>query len=77
MVMVFGEILGQLVPGKAPRRDHSPDDPDLFQHHEVSVHGALGQARSGSQDVVDGERLRRRVDDLHQLPAQGRVALSS
>jgi hypothetical protein len=75
VVMVFRQILGQLVPGGASRCDQPPDHPGLLQHHQVPVHGALGEARARAKDVVDGQRLRRRANDLDELPSQWRVSL--
>lgn len=66
VVMVLGEVLGELV-----ARDIVPDHETvhqarLFEHHEVAVHGARGQARSEVQDLGDREWTRGRGEDLNE-----------
>src|SRR5262249_2142205 len=44
MMMVPGEILGQLPAGELVGADDAVHDPGVLQHHEVAVHRALGEA---------------------------------
>lgn len=66
MVMVLGEVLGELV-----ARDVVPDHETvhqarLLEHHQVAVHGARGQARPEIQDLGDREWTGGCGEDLHE-----------
>ena len=67
VVVVSGEVLGELVPRELVVRHDAVDDARLLEHHEVAVHRALCEAGAGFEDLRDRERSfgsRQHVDDL-------------
>ena len=56
MVVVAGEVFGQLPPGELVGTDDAMDDPGILEHHQVAVDGALGEIRMFVEDLGDGER---------------------
>ena len=56
MVVVAGEILGELVAREIGVGHEPVHDPGLFQHHEVPVGRALGERGLRVEDLGNGER---------------------
>ena len=66
MVMVFGELLGELVAAEILLRDHAVDDPRVLQDGQVPVRRAHGQLAPPIEDLVDREWTDGRAEDLEQ-----------
>ncbi len=64
VVVVPGQILGQLVAGELVVGDDSTDGPGLFEHDQVPVHRALRQLGLRVEDLVDREGPGRRPERL-------------
>ena len=75
MVVVPGEVLGELVAGEVVRAVHPVHDPRLFEDGEVAVHRALGEARTVLEDLGDGEGSIGALQDLDDRAAVGGVTL--
>ena len=56
VVVMLGQVLGQLVPAELAGRGHPVDDTGVFEHDQVPVHRALRQRRRDAEDVGQGER---------------------
>jgi hypothetical protein len=75
MVVVLGEVFGQLEVGVL-RTGHDPSDhPGLLERGQVAVGAALGEARPPAQELRQGQRRRRLGQRLDDAPAVGVVAL--
>ncbi len=55
VVVVPGEIFGQLVAGELVVGDDPPDGPGRFENDQVAVRRALGQLGLGVEDLVNRE----------------------
>lgn len=75
MVMMTGEILGQLESTVLISALHPADDTGLGQHREVPVGRALRYASGGVQDLGDGQRPLCCGQDVDQLLSFRRIAL--
>src|SRR5579875_3195075 len=53
VVVVLGQVLGQLEAGELVVGAHAPDNPGLLQVHQVTVGGAAGQLGRQRGDVAD------------------------
>ena len=60
MVVVFGEVLGQLEAGELVAGRHPPHQPGAPEVDEVAVGGAAGQVGQAVGDVADAHRVARR-----------------
>ena len=67
MVMMPGEILGQLVARQSVARHHAVHDAGLFEHHEVAVRRALRQAVARGEHLGNRERAGRGGEDVDDL----------
>jgi len=76
MVMVLGEVLGQLVPGELVGGGHPTHDSRLLEHRQVAVHRALGQTIVLRQDFGEGQGTIRIAQDLDEGMTVPRVALA-
>jgi hypothetical protein len=64
VMVMTGQVLGQLVARELVVGDDPPHGAGLFEHDEVAVHGALRQLGLGVEDLVDRERPGRRLQGL-------------
>jgi hypothetical protein len=55
MMVVFGEILGELVAGELVECDDPPDHAGALQHREVAVGRALREPRAGLEEFLDAQ----------------------
>ena len=76
VVVVVGEVLGQLVAGELVGGHDAVDDAGPLEHGEVPVGGALGQARLALEELRDRQGLVDVDEQVHQRPALRRVALA-
>ena len=56
VVVVLGEVLGELVAGELAAADDAPHDAGFFEQGEVAVSGALRQALVGLQQLRQCQR---------------------
>ena len=66
VVVVAGEILGQLPARELVGADDAVHDPGVLQHDEVAVHRALRESGPVVEDLGDGERPRRGDERVEQ-----------
>jgi len=59
-----GELLRELEPCELVGRDDAVHDARVLEQHQVSVHGALGEAVAGGEDLGDRQRSWCRGKDL-------------
>ena len=72
VVVVPGEVLGQL-PARELVGAHDPvHDPGLLEHHEIAVHRALREAAPGLEDLGDGQRAWRLGERARPAPPGSR-----
>ncbi len=76
VVVVAGEILGQLVAGELVVGDDPTDGPGLFEHDQVPIHRALRQLGLRVEDLVDREGPGRRPERLDDGEAVARRPLA-
>src|ERR687888_24901 len=75
MVMVLGEVFGQLEASEAGVGDDPMDGTGLFEDREGAVGGALRELALGDK-VRDRERLPGAAQPVHKGSPAGRVALT-
>ncbi len=76
MMVVLGEVFGELVTREFVAGHHAVHDTRFFEHHEVAVHGTLRETRTSREDFGNRERSggrRKHVDDDF---ARGRESLA-
>lgn len=66
MMMVLGQVLGELVTSELVVRHDAMDDAGLFEHDEIPIDGALGKAAPLFQDFGDRQRSGRGSQDVDQ-----------
>gem|GEM_PF-912686 len=74
MVVMAGELFGQLVAGVVIVGDDAPHDPGTLEHYEVAVGGALCQPDPLPEDLGNGERS---VGSREDLDEHGTVGCQS
>lgn len=75
MVVVLGEVFGELVARELVRGDDAVHDAGAFEDGEVPVDGALREARAPLEELGNGQRLLSLPENLDDGAATGRVAL--
>ena len=75
VVVVAGEILGELEASVLVVGDDAVHDCGLLEDDEVAVDAALGESTPGIQDLGDGERSCRIAQHVDQRGAVARHAL--
>jgi hypothetical protein len=75
VVVVTGEVLGELPPGELVGADDAVHDVGLLEHDEVAVHRALRELGTVLEDLGDGERARLVDERVEQRPTVGGEAL--
>ncbi len=70
VVVVTGELLGELEAGRLGR-DDAVHDAGLLEHHKVPVHRALREAVTSLEDLGKGERTSRACEHLDDRGALG------
>ncbi len=75
VMVVTDEILGELEAGELVVRDDAVHHTGFDEDHEVAVHAALGQPVSSLEHFRDGERTRRRGEDVDDRLAVRRQPL--
>src|SRR3954466_5456686 len=68
VVMMLGQVLGQLEAGELPSAEHPPNDSGLFEQREVAVGRALGQSVLRIQQLGDAQRPTVCTQGGHDLP---------
>ena len=76
VVVMFGEVLGQLVAGEVVVGDDAMDDGGLFEHGEVPVGARLREVVGELEHLGDGQWTIGGVEDVDQGTAATRVALA-
>ena len=66
MVVVTGEVLGELPARELVGADDAVDDPGLLEHDEVPVGRALREPGPVVEDLGDRERAGRRGERVEQ-----------
>ena len=75
VMMVAGEILGELVAREVGVGHEPVHDPRLLEHHEVPVGRALGELGPGVEDLGDRERPVGGLEHVDDEPARRREPL--
>jgi len=75
VMVMFGEVFGELVARELVVGDDAMHDPRLFEHHEIAVHRALLEPGAMFEDLRDRERARRAGQHVDQGHAVGREPL--
>ena len=76
VVVVLGEVLGELVARELVARDDAPHDAGRVEHGEVAVRGALGQPAIAVEELGDGEGPIGGVQRIDERPPVAGVALA-
>jgi len=76
VVVVGGEVFGQLEAGELVGGDDAAHDTGLGEHGHGAVGGALGKSPGGLDDLGDGQRSTGGLEGVDQHPAPRGVALS-
>ena len=75
VVVVLGQILGQLEAGELVVGRDAPHDTGTLEVDKVPVGGAPRDLRKLRRDVGDAHRVAQRRQELHERPPAGGVAL--
>jgi hypothetical protein len=75
VMMVLGEVLGELEAGELVVGGHAPDDAGRLQVGQVPVGGATGQLGKALGDVADADRVTGADQQVDDGPPPGGVAL--
>jgi hypothetical protein len=76
VVMVAGEVLGELVARELGARDDAVHHAGVLEQLQVAVRTALREAGLGVEDLGDRERATGRCQHIDERVACGRSALS-
>ena len=76
MVMLSGELIGDLEVAVLIGGDDSPDHPGVDELGEVAVGGALGEVVVVGQDLGQGDRSVSSLERFDNRPPRGGVALA-
>ena len=76
VVVVLGQVLGQLEARPLVARCHTLHQPGFLEHGEVAVHRALRHPRPGVEDLRDGQRAVAGGQQLDQRGPAGGVPLA-
>jgi hypothetical protein len=75
VVVVLGEVLGQLVAGEVVAGDDAGHGADFFQYGQVAVDAGLRKSAIGVQNLGDGERTTTSLENSDQPAATAGVSL--
>ncbi len=75
VVVVLGQVLGQLEAGELVARDDAVHDAGALEDAEVAVGRALGQVTGGAEQLGEGDRPVGALERLDEGAAIGGVAL--
>lgn len=75
VMVVLGEILGELVAGELAVAEHAPDDTGLLEQREIAVRRALRESFAGGEELWDRDRSISRGQRGDDCPPIARVAL--
>ena len=76
MMVVLGEIFGELVTRELVARHHPVYDADFLEHDEIAVHGTLRELGTGRENFRNGERSGRRREHVDDNLARRREPLA-